>query len=327
MSSGDVSSGGVSSGGVSSGGVSSGGVTPPEVTAPAPRRPDTPYEALAGFADRTQPLVTHYAGPTQRVELSVASVANAVAKAAGLLRDGLGLPPGEAVVSVDLPVHWQLPVWVMAGLTVGAQVGRNLDEFVDVRIVGPDWPRDPLVGGQSDPPAAGDSQGPVDVEGSAEGESPVEGRTQVESQADQVLVSSCDAFGLPLPAAELAAIANRIAAPVLDIGVEARAFPDLFQPEPGAGAAGGVRIAAGRRPEGGPIAAVRIGWVEWATRAAEGLPAGARLWVDERTPSDELLARTALIPLLHGGSVVIGTGLAPADADHIRTVERVSEDG
>ena len=63
------------------------------------------------------------------------------------------------------------------------------------------------------------------------------------------------------------------------------------------------------------------------TPSTPGLPAGARLWVDERTPSDELLARTALIPLLRGGSVVIGTGLAPADAEHIRTVERVSEDG
>ena len=83
----------------------------------------------AAYPDRTRPMVTHYDGPESRVELSVASVANAVAKAASMLRDGLGLPPG-AVVSVDLPRHWQLPVWVMAGLVRGrhgrpGSVGRG----------------------------------------------------------------------------------------------------------------------------------------------------------------------------------------------------------
>ena len=66
----------------------------------------------------------------------MASVANAVAKASSMLRDGLGLAPG-AVVSIDLPRHWQLPVWVMAALSVGAMTGRDLPGPVDVRIVGP----------------------------------------------------------------------------------------------------------------------------------------------------------------------------------------------
>ena len=107
----------------------------------------TPYEALATYPDRSMPLVTFYDGADSRIELSVASVANAVAKAGSLLRDGLGLEPG-AEVSVDLPRHWQLPVWVMAALSVGATVGRDLQGPVDVRILGPAglgrdhrWPR------------------------------------------------------------------------------------------------------------------------------------------------------------------------------------------
>jgi uncharacterized protein (TIGR03089 family) len=121
----------------------------------------TPYELLGDYADRTQPWVTHYAGADARVELSVASTANAVAKAAGLLRDSLGLGPGSTF-SVDLPRHWQLPVWVMAGLSVGATCGRSLPGHVDVRIRGPhDLAADPA--------------------------------------ADEVLACSCDAFGMPVP--------------------------------------------------------------------------------------------------------------------------------
>jgi uncharacterized protein (TIGR03089 family) len=122
---------------------------------------DTPYALLGGYPDRTQPLVTHYAGPDARVELSVASTANAVAKAAGLLRDSLGLGPGTTL-SVDLPRHWQLPVWLMAGLSVGAACGRELPGHVDVRITDPPG----LVA-----PAA----------------------------ADELLACSCDTFGLPVP--------------------------------------------------------------------------------------------------------------------------------
>lgn len=249
----------------------------------------TPYELLARFPDRSQPLVTHYAGPTGRVELSVASVANAVAKAAGLLRDGLGLEPGEATVSVDLPRHWQLPIWTMAALTVGARVGRSLDEVVDVRIVGP---------------AA------LTIAGSAE---QGEGQADVEVRADQLLVSACDAFGLPLPAQLIVAAAAAFGVPVLDVGIEARVHPDLFTPEAGAGDAALIEAD---------------GFVPWAARAAAmaaGSPRGSRLWVDDATAEADLLTRSALVPLVLGGSVVIGIGLTPAEATHVRSVERVSD--
>ncbi len=158
----------------------------------------TPYDLLGEYPDRTRPLVTHYDGADSRVELSVASVANAVAKAASMLRDGLGLPPG-AVVSIDLPRHWQLPVWVLAALSVGATVGRDLAGSdlaapIDVRIVGP--------------------QGLAAIAGGAD------------PDADEVLACSCDAFGLPVP--------GGVPAGVIDIGVEVRAHPDQFRPEPDA---------------------------------------------------------------------------------------------
>jgi uncharacterized protein (TIGR03089 family) len=122
----------------------------------------TPDALLAAYPDRTRPLVTHYAGPDARIELSVASVGNAVAKAAGLLRDGLGLAPG-ARISVDLPRHWQLPVWTCAALCVGATCGRLLPGRVDVRVLGSE---------------ALDERVPL--------------------AADERLVSSCDSFGMPV---------------------------------------------------------------------------------------------------------------------------------
>jgi len=218
--------------------------------------PATPYHLLAQYPDRTRPLVTHYDGPDSRIELSVASVANAVAKASSMLRDGLGVPPGCAV-SVDLPRHWQLPVWVMAALSVGATVGRDLAGTVDVRIVGP--------------------QGLTAI---AAGAGP---------GADELLVSSCDAFGLPVP--------GGVPRGVIDLGIEVRAHPDQFSPEPGAAEAA-VLLVDG----------VAVPWGQ----AQPGLnQSGARLWVDEGTPDLRLLHSVAVQPLLLRGSVVIGTRLDP----------------
>jgi len=129
-------------------------------------RPDpTPYELLVGRGDRTRPFLTAHLGPGQRIELSVATTANGVAKAAGLLRDGLGMPPG-GTVSIDLPPHWQVGVWTLAALSAGARTGRHLRGPVEVRLVGPD----------------------------ALSASP-----QHELTADELLACSCDAFGMPIP--------------------------------------------------------------------------------------------------------------------------------
>ena len=235
--------------------------------------PGTPYDLLGTYRDRTRPLVTHYAGPESRIELSVASVANAVAKAASMLRDGLGLPPGAAV-SVDLPRHWQLPVWVLAGLSVGATVGREMAGPVDVRIVGP--------------------QGLGELAGGA-----VPG-------ADEVLASSCDAFGLPVP--------GGVPAGVIDIGIEVRAHPDQFSPEPHAGRAAALVV------DGAPVA-----WTQAVLAGPDGeLASGARLWVDDATSEGVLLWAVSVQPLLVRGSVVIGTALDAEQAARIRAVEAVT---
>ena len=64
--------------------------------------------------DGARPLVTFYDDATgERVELSVATYANWVAKTANMLQDGLSAEPGERV-AVALPCHWQTAVVLSA---------------------------------------------------------------------------------------------------------------------------------------------------------------------------------------------------------------------
>jgi len=73
-------------------------------------------------SDPAQPLVTFYDDDTgERVELSVTSFGNWVAKTANLLRDGLGAEPGERLALV-LPTHWLGPVWLCAAWACGLEV-------------------------------------------------------------------------------------------------------------------------------------------------------------------------------------------------------------
>lgn len=81
----------------------------------------TPADLLrsALAADPARPLVTYYDDATgERVELSVATFANWVAKTANLLQDGLCAEPGERVALL-LPAHWQTAVWLLACASAG----------------------------------------------------------------------------------------------------------------------------------------------------------------------------------------------------------------
>ncbi|MBQ1094199.1 TIGR03089 family protein [Streptomyces sp. B93] len=81
----------------------------------------TPADLLrsALAADPSRPLVTFYDDATgERVELSVATFANWVAKTANLLQDGMSVEPGERVALL-LPAHWQTAVWLLACSSVG----------------------------------------------------------------------------------------------------------------------------------------------------------------------------------------------------------------
>ena len=72
-------------------------------------------------ADPGRPLVTWYgAEPGERVELSVTSWANWVAKTASLLQEELDVERGDRVL-VDLPSHWLAPVVLGACWAVGAE--------------------------------------------------------------------------------------------------------------------------------------------------------------------------------------------------------------
>lgn len=89
----------------------------------------TPADLLrsALAADPARPLVTFYDDATgERVELSVATFANWVAKTSNLLQGDLNAEPGDRLALL-LPAHWQSAVWLLACASVGvvADVGGD----------------------------------------------------------------------------------------------------------------------------------------------------------------------------------------------------------
>ncbi|MET9956655.1 TIGR03089 family protein [Streptomyces sp. NPDC006339] len=101
----------------------------------------TPADLLrsALAADPTRPLVTFYDDATgERVELSVATFANWVAKTANLLQGELSASPGDRLALL-LPAHWQTAVWLLACASVGvtAEVGGDPAD-ADYVVAGPD---------------------------------------------------------------------------------------------------------------------------------------------------------------------------------------------
>lgn len=84
--------------------------------------------------DSSRPLVTFYDDRTgERVELSVATYANWVAKTASLLAEEHDLQRAGRLV-VQLPTHWLGPVFLGAAWTIGAVV---VDDEPDVVVCGP----------------------------------------------------------------------------------------------------------------------------------------------------------------------------------------------
>ncbi|MGA5407432.1 TIGR03089 family protein [Streptomyces lavendulocolor] len=101
----------------------------------------TPADLLrsALASDAARPLVTYYDDATgERVELSVATFANWVAKTANLIQDGLSAEPGERVALL-LPAHWQTAVWLVACSSVGVVADLGGDPAAaDHVVAGPD---------------------------------------------------------------------------------------------------------------------------------------------------------------------------------------------
>lgn len=105
---------------------------------PSDRTPaDLLRSALA--ADPARPLITFYDDATgERVELSVATFANWVAKTANLIQGDLAAEPGDRVALL-LPAHWQSAVWLLACSSVGVVADVQGDPAsADLVVTGPD---------------------------------------------------------------------------------------------------------------------------------------------------------------------------------------------
>ena len=88
-------------------------------------------------ADSSRPLVTFYDDASgERVELSVTTYANWVAKTASLLAEEHDLERGQTLC-VDLPTHWLGPVFLGAAWTVGLAVAGPEDGAPDAVVCGP----------------------------------------------------------------------------------------------------------------------------------------------------------------------------------------------
>ncbi len=103
----------------------------------------TPADLLrsALAADAARPLVTFYDDATgERVELSVATLANWVAKTSNLLQDDLSAEPGDRLALL-LPAHWQTAVWLLACSStsvVADLTGPEAASGADLVVSGPD---------------------------------------------------------------------------------------------------------------------------------------------------------------------------------------------
>lgn len=97
--------------------------------------------------DPGRPLVTYYDDATgERVELSVATYANWVAKTSSLLVEEFDAERGQSL-RLDLPTHWLGPVFLGAAWNVGLVV--TYDGEPDIVVCGPDgleaWQSRPAV--------------------------------------------------------------------------------------------------------------------------------------------------------------------------------------
>lgn len=87
-------------------------------------------------ADAARPLVTFYDEATgERVELSVTTYANWVAKTAHLIQGELDLARGDRI-RLDLPTHWLGAVWLGAALSTGMEI-VSASGGADLVVCGP----------------------------------------------------------------------------------------------------------------------------------------------------------------------------------------------
>ena len=237
--------------------------------------------------DPGRPLLTWYDESTgERVELSVTTYANWVAKTASLLVEEHDLERGDVLV-VDLPQHWLGPVFLGAAWTVGLAVAF------------------PSVSPSASPSASlSEDAGPSAVVCGPAGVS-----TWAE-RADEVPVLACSLlpmgvrFAEPLPAG------------VHDVGVEVWGQTDAFT---------AYDAPTGSDPalvEGGVTHDELFGSAAAAGRS-ETSTGGGRLLSTANPASPPGVAALAR-PLVSGGSLVLVAGADPGRLDAIAEAERVT---
>lgn len=99
----------------------------------------TPAELLQREISRdgARPFLTWYDdSASARIELSVATTANWVAKIAGWLTDEYDVSPGD-LVTVALPLHWQTPCVLLAVWTCGGTVSLDPDAQLTIGTAPP----------------------------------------------------------------------------------------------------------------------------------------------------------------------------------------------
>jgi uncharacterized protein (TIGR03089 family) len=101
----------------------------------------TPADLLRSAleADPARPLLTFYDDATgERVELSVATFGNWVAKTANLLQGDLAAEPGDRLALL-LPAHWQTAAWLLACFSTGVVADVSGDPAAaDLVVSGPE---------------------------------------------------------------------------------------------------------------------------------------------------------------------------------------------
>ncbi len=234
--------------------------------------------AAALAADPGRPLVTFYDDATgERVELSVATYANWVAKTANLLVDGLGAGPGDVVDVAAVPRHWQLAVWAGATWSAGSvlSVGEPAADAAvpAVSVVGPD-----VAAGTAASAAGGGSLG-------ASGE--VVGLS---------LRPLGGGFTGPLPPR------------VLDYALDVVGYGDRFDGPAPDGAATAMQA------QGADLSGEELVGRAHGLARRWGLSASGRLLVAEPLAALEEVLACAVVPLAVAGSVVL---VAHADADRL----------
>jgi hypothetical protein len=244
--------------------------------------------------DASRPLVTFYDDATgERVELSVVTYANWVAKTAGLLEDELGLERGGTVL-LDLPTHWLAPVWLGAAWALGLAV----------------------TPGEPDPDGMGGVDGMDDMDGMA---------GVARSGAVDLVVCGPEgverhaAGDVPVVALSLLPMGARFSTPlpegVLDYGVVVWGQPDSFLPlDPPTGDDLAWRDGARPLTQAELLA---------AAGAAPTSAPGTRLLTDA-DPCSRPGLEHLVGPLLGGGGTVWVAHPDPAQWEHHATSEQAT---